>query len=141
MSEQENRQIVERMRDLMAAGDIEAAEKVMYEMEADDFTQYWPQSGELIRGRDNARALNKAYSTNTGTLPKMKTLRLSGSGDTFTVEGTIDYGDGTPVSYVGIFEFRDGKLARAIEYFANPFEAPAWRAKYAQQADYAAATA
>jgi hypothetical protein len=26
------------------------------------------------------------------------------------IEGTIDYGDGTPVSYVGIAEVRDGKL-------------------------------
>jgi ketosteroid isomerase-like protein len=37
-------------------------------------------------------------------------------------------GDGIPVSFVGIIEFRDGKIARMTEYFANPFEAPAWRA-------------
>jgi len=141
MSEQENRQVVERLRALMAAGDLEAAEQEMYEIEAEDFVQYWPQSGEIIRGREASRALNKAYSANTGMAPKMKTLRLLGGPDVYTVEGTIDYGDGTPVSYVGIFEFRDGKLARATEYFANPFEAPAWRAKFAQQADYAAATA
>jgi len=46
----------------------------------------------------------------------------------FVIEGTIDYGDGIPVSYIGIGEVRDGKVAKMTEYFANPFEAPAWRA-------------
>jgi hypothetical protein len=27
-------------------------------------------------------------------------------------------------------EFRDGKVAREIQYFADRFEAPAWRAKW-----------
>jgi hypothetical protein len=53
---------------------------------------------------------------------------MLGGGDVFVVEGTIDYGDGIPVSYVGIGELRDGKIARTTSYFANPFEAPAWRA-------------
>lgn len=141
MTHHENQQTLERLRDLMAAGDLEAAEQGMYEIEAEDFIQYWPQSGEIIRGREASRALNRAYSSSTGTAPRMKTLRLLGGPDVYTIEGTIDYGDGTPVSYVGIFEFRDGKVVRATEYFANPFEAPAWRAKYAQQADYATATA
>jgi len=137
----ENQQTLERLRDLMAAGDLDAAEQGMYEIEAEDFIQYWPQSGEIIRGREASRALNRAYSSSTGSAPRMKTLRLLGGPDVYTIEGTIDYGDGTPVSYVGIFEFHDGKVVRATEYFANPFEAPAWRAKFAQQADYATATA
>ncbi len=53
--------------------------------------------------------------------------RLTG-GDVFVIEGTVDYGDGVPVRYVGVGEVRDDKVARMTEYFANPFEAPAWRA-------------
>ena len=49
---------------------------------------------------------------------------MIGGGDIFVVEGMIDYGDGVPVSYVGVGETRDGKIARMTEYFANPFEAP-----------------
>ena len=49
------------------------------------------------------------------------------------MEGTIDYGDGIPVSYVSIAEFKDGKLSKTTEYFANPFEAPAWRADYVER--------
>ena len=37
--------------------------------------------------------------------------RILGGG-VFVVEGTIDYGDGIPVNYVGIGELRDGKIAR-----------------------------
>ena len=58
--------------------------------------------------------------------------RMLGSPDMFVVEGTIDYGDGVPVSYVGIGEMRDGKVSRMTEYFANPFDAPAWRADFAE---------
>lgn len=32
------------------------------------------------------------------------------------------------MSYVGIGEIRGGKIAHVTEYFANPFEAPEWRA-------------
>ena len=34
---------------------------------------------------------------------------------------TVDYGDGVPVSYIGITEMRDGKIARTTRTSANPF--------------------
>jgi ketosteroid isomerase-like protein len=64
----------------------------------------------------------------SGTTPSFTYRRMVGGGDVYVVEGTIDYGDGIPVSYVSIGEVRDGKIAKVTEYFANPFEAPAWRA-------------
>jgi hypothetical protein len=69
----------------------------------------------------------------TGTTPQISLRRISGEGAHRVLEGTIDYGDGTPVSYVGIAELRDGKLVRITEYFANPFEAPAWRSKWVER--------
>jgi hypothetical protein len=33
------------------------------------------------------------------------------------------------VPTVSIMEFRDGKVAHETQYFADPFEAPAWRAR------------
>ena len=36
--------------------------------------------------------------------------QLAAAEDLTVIEGTIDYGDGVPVSYVGIAEFRDGKI-------------------------------
>jgi hypothetical protein len=58
---------------------------------------------------------------------------MLGGGDVFVVEGTVDYGDGIAVSYVGIGELRDGKVTKMTEYFANPFEAPAWRADFVER--------
>jgi hypothetical protein len=40
---------------------------------------------------------------------------------------------GIPVSYVSIGEVRDSKIAKVTEYFANPFEAPAWRAGFVER--------
>jgi hypothetical protein len=34
---------------------------------------------------------------------------------------------------VGVASRRDGKLMKITEYFANPFEAPAWRADYVER--------
>ena len=68
-----------------------------------------------------------------GTAPKFTYKRMLGGGDIFVVEGTVDYGDGVPVSYVGVGEMRDGKVARMTEYFANPFPAPDWRKPFVEQ--------
>ena len=74
----------------------------------------------------------EAYDEKSGAEPRFTYGRMIGGGDIFVVEGTMDYGDGVPVSYVGIGEIRDGKVARMTEYFANPFEAPAWRAEFVE---------
>ncbi len=128
MGEQENRTTIERLSKAMQSGDMSSFGQMMLEATTEDFVEEWPQSGERIRGRDMSRQLMEHYPEQTGTSPRMKMRRLSGSGDVYVVEGTIDYGDGTPVSYVGIAEMRDGRVAKMTEYAANPCEAPAWRA-------------
>jgi hypothetical protein len=102
------------------------------EYAADDFVQEWPQSGERLTKEASMR-LGEKYEGLSGTSPKFTYKRMLGGGDVFVVEGTVDYGDGIPVSYVGIGELRDGKIAKMTEYFANPFEAPAWRADFVER--------
>ena len=109
------------------SGDFQHMGEQLQQYATDDFVDEWPQSGERL----NLAALNKMadmYPGSTGTRPVFKYKRMLGGGDVFVVEGTVDYGDGVPVRYVGIGEVRDGRVARMTEYFANPFEAPAWRA-------------
>ena len=130
-----NEAAVEQFRAAIESGDIREYGRVMRSFSADDFVQEWPQSGERIVGREAAIKLDESYSANTGTAPTMKLRRMLGSGDTYVVEGTIDYGDGVPVSFVSIAEFRDGKLVKATEYFANPFPAPEWRAPFVERMD------
>jgi ketosteroid isomerase-like protein len=128
-----NDAVMERFRAALNSGDIKQLSAALIDSVSDDFVQEWPQSGERIVGRDAVIKLNEGYEGATGTSPKMTLRRILGSGDTYVAEATIDYGDGTPVSYVGIAEFRDGKIAKMTEYFANPFEAPAWRAGLVQR--------
>jgi SnoaL-like protein len=122
-----------RFRKAVETGDMSSLTGAMDDIASDDLVQEWPQSGERIRGKANLKRINENYTGATGTSPKAKLRRISGEGDIRTIEMTIDYGDGKPVSYVGIAEFKNGKLAKMTEYFANPFEAPAWRADFVEK--------
>ena len=90
-----------------------------------------PQSGERFSGRDNMRAFQEAYPT---TSPRSLQLRrvLVKEG-LWVVEGVIDYGEGQVYNVVLIFELRDGKMWRDRWYFAEPFEAPGWRAQWVER--------
>ena len=128
-----DRATVERLRAMFQSESIEDLARALYELASEDFVQDWPQSGERIRGRENAKAINDNYPEMTGSTPRFSLRRIAGEGSHWTVEGTIDYGDGVPVSYIGIGELRGDKVAKMTEYFANPFEAPAWRADFVER--------
>jgi len=117
--------------EVLQSGDFGRISKLLQAYGADDFVNDYPQSGERF-SKAGMERMDATYALMTGTNPTFTYKRMLGGGDVFVVEGTIDYGDGTPVSYVGIGEVRDGKVAKMTEYFANPFEAPAWRADYAE---------
>lgn len=129
----DNRAAVEAYKAAVQSGDMTKLGEMIDEFASDDFVQEWPQSGERIRGKQMAKKIGEDYSGATGTTPKFKVDKIQGSGDLYVMQGVIDYGDGTPVSYVGVAEFRDGKVAKVTEYFANPFEAPEWRKPYTER--------
>jgi hypothetical protein len=116
----------------LRSGDFGKMQELAQTYATDDFVQEWPQSGERLTKEAGMR-MAEAYEEQTGTSPKFTYKRMLGGENLFVVEGTIDYGDGVPVSYVGVGELRDGKVAKMTEYFANPFEAPAWRADYVER--------
>jgi hypothetical protein len=116
----------------LQSGDFGTMQKLTQAYATDDFVQEWPQSGERLSKEATIQIAEK-YEEQTGTSPKFNYKRMLGGGDIFVIEGTVDYGDGVPVSYVGVGELRDGKVSKMTEYFANPFEAPAWRADYVEK--------
>jgi hypothetical protein len=127
--------IREMQREFEAAlksGEVGSMAKLTKKYSTDDFVEEWPQSGERL-SKAASMKMAENYAEMSGTNPKFTYKRMLGGGDIFVVEGTIDYGDGVPVSYVGIGELRDGKIAKMTEYFANPFEAPAWRADFVER--------
>jgi hypothetical protein len=125
----DNNAMAAKFDEVLKAGDFARMTELVKEFASDDFVQEWPQSGERLTKAASMR-LSDSYPEMSGKSPKFSYKRMIGGGDVFVVEGTIDYGDGIPVSYVGVGEARDGKIAKMTEYFANPFEAPAWRADF-----------
>ena len=128
----DTREMAAAFESALQSGDWGQLQGLMKEHATDDFVQEWPQSGERL-SKDAMTRVGEQYADLSGTSPKFTYKRMLGGGDIFVIEGTIDYGDGIPVSYVGIGEVRDGKVAKMTEYFANPFEAPAWRADFVEK--------
>jgi hypothetical protein len=128
----DTREMAAAFEAVLKTGDFGKLVPLLQEYGTDDFVQEWPQSGERLTKEASLR-LGDKYAELSGTSPSFTYKRMLGGGDVFVVEGTIDYGDGVPVSYVGIGEIRDGKVAKMTEYFANPFEAPPWRAEYVEK--------
>ena len=108
-----------------AAGDVETE----HDIYADDSVCDYPQSGERILGRRNLQALR---SHHPGKPSGFKVRRMIGREDLWVTEYTIVY-QGKPAFTVSIMEFRDGKVVHETQYFADPFEAPAWRKQWVEQ--------
>lgn len=126
-------QLAAAYEEALKSGDLGAMTKLAHDYGTDDFVQEWPQSGERLNKANSIKLLESYSGMSGGPQPKFTYKRMLGGGDTFVVEGTIDYGDGVPVSYVGVGEVRDGKVAKLTEYFANPFPAPEWRAAFVEK--------
>jgi len=112
--------------DALNRGDFDGVVKSI----ADDFVQEWPQSGERIRGRQACLNVLKNYP---GGMPTISLSRIVGAGDVWVVEGVIDYPNGNRVYTTAIIEVKDGLVVRERDYFAEPFEAPAWRAQWVER--------
>jgi hypothetical protein len=134
----DNMAMAARFEEVLQSGDFGRLMELIQEYATDDFVEEWPQSRERLTKAASMK-MAESYPEMSGSSPKFTYRRMLGGGDVFVVEGTIDYGDGVPVSYVGIGEAHDGKITRMTEYFANPFEAPAWRAEYVSRMEPATA--
>ena len=86
------------------------------------------RSGRRFRGRCNIQ-------NNRSKQPSEKRFavqRIVGGGDLWITEYILSY-DGKPSYTVSIMEFSGDKVTRETQYFADPFEADAWRAQWAER--------
>ncbi len=90
----------------------------------------YPQSGERTRGRSNIQG-QRASQPNK---KRFTVRRIIGSGDLWVTELILTY-DGKPSYTVSIMEFKGDKVARETQYFADPFVAPAFRARWVERMD------
>lgn len=98
-----------------------------FELRDPDYVMEMPQSGERIRGRENMRSMQENYPGP----PSIELRRVVGCGDVWVVEARSDY-DGRIYRVVDIVEFRNDKIVRETRYYADPFEAPDWRADWVE---------
>ena len=105
-----------------AAGD-QVGEHEIYH---DDVVCEYPQSGEIIYGRRNLQALRSHHPDKPS---EFTVRRIVGEGNLWVSEYVINYG-GKRVFTVSVMEFRDGKVSHETQYFADSFDAPAWRAQW-----------
>ena len=147
MAELNNREIVERFVQAQATNTAGLGDEYI----AEDLVEDYPQSGERIRGRANRRAIFENYPGRGDQdfgpnqvravvgddqwvmTPAMTLARVNGSGERYTASGLITYPNGEQWHLIQLIELRGGKIARLITYFAAPFEAPAWRAKWVER--------
>jgi hypothetical protein len=116
-------------RHFEAIGDDELQAGEIY---ADDAVLEYVQSGERIRGKANIIASRQAYP---GRPAAFELHRCAGTPDLQVVELTLRFDGDDPHPVVAIMEFCDGKAVRERIYIAEPWEPPAYRARWVEPLD------
>jgi SnoaL-like domain len=125
VNDSEIRAALERHWAASAAGNQDAEHEIYNE----DAVVEYPQSGERVRGRHNVQALRSHHpSRPSGFVVR----RIVGAGNVWVTEYVITY-EGRGINTVSIMEFEAGKVVRETQYFAEPFEPPAWRAGWVER--------
>jgi hypothetical protein len=106
------------------ANDFETEHLIYHE----DAVLDYPQSGERTRGRHNIQGQRASQPSEK----RFTVQRIIGSGDLWVTEFVLTY-DGKPSYTVSIMEFRNGKVVHETQYFADSFEAPAWRSQWVEK--------
>jgi hypothetical protein len=115
-----------------------------------DWSVQYPQSGERVRGHANMTAMMEHYPGGAPTLEPRRVVgtedryvvtpmftfeRIVGGGDAWWADGLAHYPDGSTWHTIVLLELVDGLVHRETAYYAEPFEAPAWRAPWVERAD------
>jgi hypothetical protein len=103
--------------------DLETVESIV----AEDAVDRRPQSGEEFVGRANIMAM---YREVPGP-PDITWRSVRGGPELWVAQGLVEYGEG-PVHIIGIVAFAQGKAVQSDFYFADPFEPPEARARWAR---------
>lgn len=109
-----------------------------------DYIEDYPQSGERIRGRENAIAIRRSFpglddsreplrqrlllggEEHWALAPNFTAIRVTGTGETVTSLARARYPDGYWY-IVYIATVQDGRIKRATALFAPLFDPPEWR--------------
>lgn len=124
MRDEEIRAALDQHWSASDANDFETEHSIYHE----DAVLEYPQSGERIRGRGNIQITRAKQPSEK----RFTVRRIVGGGDLWITEYILSY-DGRPSFTVSIMEFNGTKVARETQYFADPFDAAAWRAQWVER--------
>jgi hypothetical protein len=100
-----------------------------YNVRHEDYVMEMPQSAERIRGRRKMKLFQEDYPAPPTILLRRVVVREG----LWVIEGVNDYGEEQLFTVVLIIELKDGKMWRDTRYYAEPFEAPQWRAQLVER--------
>jgi hypothetical protein len=143
------REVIDAYVDAMNRGDW----NLLRELLADDYVEDYPQSGERIRGRENAVLVRNAFprddmSTRPEQIvgarmtvggedrwalaPNFTAIKVESSGDIVTSLVRAIYPDG-PWYVVFIGDVEAGRIHHATVVFGKVFDPPPWRAAWVER--------
>ena len=126
MGDPERRSALDRHWAASDAGDFETEHSIYRE----DAVLEYPQSGERIRGRSSIQITRTLQPSKK----RFAVRRIIGAGELWITEFILTY-DGKPSYTVSIMEFSGDQVARETQYFADPFVAADWRARWVERMD------
>jgi ketosteroid isomerase-like protein len=120
-----SKQVLENFWETMKTNDFSAVARLLH----DDYVLEWPQSGERIRGRDNFAAINTSYPAEGKW--QFTVNQIVAEDDFVVTDVTVT--DGSRIDRAITFStVREGKILKQVEFWPEPFEAPAWRAQWVE---------
>src|SRR5271170_507133 len=126
MRDQEIREALNQHWTASNSGDFATEHDIYHE----DAVLDYPQSRERILGRHNIQ-ITRTVQPNK---KRFVVHRIIGSGELWITELVLSY-DGNPFYTVSIMEFRELKVARETQYFADTFEPGESRKKWVVSMD------
>jgi len=109
----------------MRSNDFVAASKWLSE----DFEGDWPQSSELILGRENFSAINTEYPENGTWRFILNTIVCEGD----KVVTDVSITDGVQTARAITFHtVKDGLICRQVEFWPENYSPPEWRSRWVQ---------
>lgn len=142
-----SREVLERMRVIIAEADWDALPEVLHP----DFVQEMPQSGERVVGIENFRKIlefypgpgpalrmaNNAFIAGAAehyiVTPTFNVVKVEDSGDELTSYVQTRYPDDSDWFVISFTSFKDGKVVKRVDFFAPFFEPPDWRADWVEK--------
>ncbi len=96
---------------------------------SEDFEGYWPQSSELIVGRNNFAEINKSYPAYGKWKFQVNAIISEGNQVVTDVSVTDGKQKGQAITFHTV---ENGLIVKQIEYWPDEYAPPGWRSQWVQ---------